>query len=96
MNETIVAKGLAKHLAEKFEVWGTDEIVVKNKAQTRDHGYASNCATILWEGGPYDPVYDTPWTYDTDSSLLDWVQEKYGSEYWIEAYSGWMLCVNRG
>ena len=91
MNETIVAKGLAKHLAEKFEGWGTDGIIVKNKAQTADHGYAfGDCASIVWEGGPYE------WTYDTDSTLVDWVQEKYGTEYWIEAYSGWLLCVNRG
>ena len=54
MNETIVAKGLAKHLTEKFEGWHTDEIIVKNKAQTADHGYTSGCATIIWEGGPRD------------------------------------------
>ena len=90
MNETIVAKGLAKHLTEKFEYEGS-YLIVKNKAQTRDHGYAmGDCASIIWEGGPYE------WTYDTDSSLLDWVQEKYGSEYWLEAYSGWLLFVNKG
>ena len=51
MNETIVAKGLAKHLAE---TWGTsfaDGIIVHNKAQTANHGYTSGCATILWEEG---------------------------------------------
>ena len=52
MNETIVAKGLAKHLAEKFEYEGS-YLIVKNKAQTRDHGYAmGDCASIIWAGGP--------------------------------------------
>ena len=72
MNETIVAKGLVKHLAEKYAQWGTsftDGIIVHNKTQTADHGYTSGCATILWEEGPRDPKYDTPWTYDPDSEL---------------------------
>jgi len=98
MNETIVAKGLVKHLAEKYAEWGTgtsftDGIIVHNKAQTAEHGYTSGCATILWEEGPRDPQYDSPWTYDVDRELVSWVQAKYGKEYWLEAYSGWMLCV---
>ena len=95
MNETIVAKGLAKHLTEKFEGWHTDEIIVKNKAQTADHGYTSGCATIIWEGGPTDR-YDASWTVDLDRELADWVQAKYGDEYWLEAYSDWMLKVQKG
>jgi hypothetical protein len=95
MNETIVAKGLAKYLAAKYEGYA-DEIVVKNKAETLEHGYTSGCATILAEGLPYSETTDGPWTYDLDSELLDWVQEKYGSEYWLEAYSSWMLCVQKG
>ena len=98
MNETIVAKGLVKHLAEKYAEWGTsftDGIIVHNKAQTADHGYTSGCATILWEEGPRNPSYDTPWTYDVDSELLTWVRAKYGHEYWIEAYNHWLLCVHK-
>ena len=95
MNETIVAKGLSKHLAEKYADWGTSELVVMNKSQTADHGYTSGCATIIWEGGPINPQYDTPWTYDADRELVSWVQSKYGTEYWLEAYSSWMLCVIR-
>ena len=56
MNQTIVAKGLAKHLAEKYKGWGTEEIVVMNKAQTKEHGYISDCATIIWEGGPINQI----------------------------------------
>jgi len=95
LNETIVAKGLGKHLAEKYAQWGADGIIIHNKAQTADHGYTSGCATILWEEGPRNPQYDTPWTYDVDRELVSWVQAKYGTEYWLEAYSGWLLCVNR-
>ena len=94
MNETIVAKGLAKYLAAKYEGYG-DHIVVKNKAETREHGYTEGCATILAEELPYDETTDGPWTYDLDSELLDWVQAKYGKEYWLEAYSSWMLCVQK-
>jgi len=96
MNETIVAKGLAKRLAEQYHSWGIDNIIVHNKAQTADHGYTSGCATILWEEGPRNPLYDTPWTYDVDRDLVNWVQDKYGSEYWLEAYNHWMLCVIKG
>jgi hypothetical protein len=96
MNETIVAKGLAKHLQEIYpnKLWGSDEIIVKNKTQTLEHGYTGGCATLLWDGGPRDK-YDSPWAYDTDRKLVDWVQEKYGSEYWLEAYSSWMICINK-
>lgn len=94
MNETIVAKGLAKHLSEKFEGWHTDEILVKNKTQTADHGYTSGCATIIWEGGPRDR-YDASWAVDLDRELVEWVQSKYGNEYWLEAYSDWMLTVQK-
>ena len=92
MNETIVAKGLAKHLAVKYAGYG-DDIVVKNKAETEEHGYTSGCATIIAEGLPYSET--APWTYDLDRELVSWVQAKYGTEYWLEAYSEWMLCVNR-
>ena len=95
MNETIVAKGLAKRLAEQYHSWGIDIIIVHNKAQTADHGYTSGCATILWEEGPRNPLYDTPWTYDVDRDLVNWVQDKYGSEYWLEAYNHWLLCVHK-
>ena len=94
MNETIVAKGLAKHLAAKYQGYG-DEIRLKNKAETLAHGYTEGCATILAEGLPDDEYDDGPWTYDLDGKLLDWVQAKYGDEYWLEAYSSWMLCVWR-
>ena len=95
MNETIVAKGLAKHLAETCPTSFTDGIVVHNKAQTADHGYTSGCATILWEEGPRDMKYDAPWTYDLDGELTSWVQAKYGIEYWIEAYNHWLLCIHK-
>ena len=94
MNETIVAKGLAKHLAEKYQFFGGD-LRVKNKAETADHGYTQGCATIISEELGHDE-FDAPWTYDTSGELLGWVQAKYGNEYWLEAYSGWMLCVNKG
>jgi hypothetical protein len=91
MNETIVAKGLAKHLTDKFDAI-EDDIRVMNKAETKEHGYTQGCATILAEGLPQDK-YDAPWTYDLDGELLEFVQNKYGKEYWLEAHSNWMLCV---
>jgi len=94
MNETIVAKGLAKHLAAKYEGYA-DEIRVKNKAETKAHGYTEGCATILGEGLPYNEYTDGPWTYDLDGELQDWVEAKYGKGFWLEAYSSWMLCVYR-
>ena len=93
MNETIVAKGLAKHLASKY-AGCADELVVMNKAETKRHGYTSGCATIISEDLPFDQ-YGAPWTYDLDGTLLEWVQATYGKAYWLEAYSGWMLCIWR-
>ena len=94
MNETIVAKGLAKHLAEKYEGFGGEYIKVKNMAETKEHGYTDNGATIISEELPNDK-HDAPWTYDTSGELLKWVQAKYGNEYWLEAYSHWLLCINK-
>ena len=94
MNETIVAKGLVKHIAEKYQFFGGD-LRVMNKAQTKAHGYTQGCATILSEELGEELGTDAPWTYDTSGELLKWVQAKYGHEYWLEAYSSWMLCVNK-
>jgi len=65
-----------------------------NKAETREHGYTSGCATLHSEDLPYDE-FDAPWTYDTSGELLEWVQEKYGTEYWLEAFSSWILCIHK-
>ena len=93
MNEATVAKNLAKHLQELYpaDLWG-DDITVMNKAQTKEHGYTSGGATILWEGGPRNR-FDDPWTYDCDMEMLQWVQERYGKGFWLEAVNHWMLAV---
>ena len=99
MNETIVAKGLAKHLAEKFEGWGTDGIIVKNKAQTRDHGYAfGDCASIVWEGGPYDWVYNFPFggVEEEFGFRLEDVSDRFDDGVWVEAQNNWSVVIWNG
>ena len=93
MNEVTVAKNLANHLREIYAEYGADEITVMGKAKTAEHGYTSgDGATILWEGGPMSR-YGSPWTYDTSNEMLDWVQERYGNKFWLEAVNHWMLKV---
>ena len=92
-----VAKQLGEKIQEIYpsDMWGSDELIVMDVDQTNDHGYVSNCATILWEC----PM-ENPWTYDLDGQLQSWVDERFNwreeymkQRFFIEAYSSWMLTV---